>query len=104
MKQGVTGSGSTSNSDYPETAAANAELEAKLTGGGQHGAGGSGSAMPNEAQVNIGNRHACLQARSGMLPVAQSKDHRRLKLENFFCRSTTARQRRFREATKMGDK
>ena len=50
MKAGVTGSGSPADSSYPETAAANAELEAKLTGSGS---GGSGSAMPNQAQVSI---------------------------------------------------
>lgn len=67
MKQGVTGSGSTSNTDYPETGAANAELEAKLTGGGQHGAGGGGSAMPNEAQVRLG--HLCMHAHSSRVGV-----------------------------------
>ena len=50
MKQATAGSGSAADPSYPDTAAANAELEAKLTGGNT---GGAGSAMPNEAQVRI---------------------------------------------------
>lgn len=61
MKQGVTGSGSPADSSYPETAAANAELESKLTGGGQHGSGGGGSATPNEAQASL----CCLHVHAG---------------------------------------
>ena len=80
MKQGVTGSGSTANTDYPETAAANADLEAKLTGGGQHGAGGGGSAMPNEAQVPAATRsyicmHACTHAMQLILRRVCSSRH-----------------------------
>lgn len=52
MKQATAGSGSAADPKYPDTAAANADLEARLTGGGQHGAGGGGSSMPNEAQKN----------------------------------------------------
>lgn len=48
MKQATAGSGSAADPSYPDTAAANAALEAKLTGGNTGGAGG---AMPNEAQV-----------------------------------------------------
>lgn len=47
MKRGVVGSGSAANPNYPGTAAANAELEAKLTG---TNTGGAGNATPNEAQ------------------------------------------------------
>ena len=78
MKQGVTGSGSTANTDYPETAAANADLEAKLTGGGQHGAGGGGSAMPNEAQVSAATHsyiHACTPAMQLVLRQVCSSRH-----------------------------
>ena len=50
MKQATAGSGSAADPSYPDTAAANAELEAKLTGGNT---GGAGSAMPNEAQVRV---------------------------------------------------
>ena len=53
MKQATAGSGSAADPNYPDTAAANADLEARLTGGGQHGAGGGGSQMPNEAQVRL---------------------------------------------------
>ena len=48
MKQATTGSGSAADPSFPDTAAANADLEARLTGGNT---GGAGSAMPNEAQV-----------------------------------------------------
>lgn len=50
MKRGVVGSGSAANPNYPGTAAANAELEAKLTG---TNTGGAGNATPNEAQVRV---------------------------------------------------
>jgi len=48
MKQATTGSGSAADPSFPDTAAANADLEARLTGGNT---GGAGNAMPNEAQV-----------------------------------------------------
>ncbi|DBA79418.1 hypothetical protein WJX79_010980 [Trebouxia sp. C0005] len=47
MKQATTGSGSAADPSFPGTAAANADLEARLTGGNT---GGAGNAMPNEAQ------------------------------------------------------
>lgn len=53
MKQATTGSGSAANPDFPDTAAANADLEARLTGGNT---GGAGNAMPNEAQVCMHKR------------------------------------------------
>lgn len=73
MKRGVVGSGSAANPNYPDTAAANAGLEARLTGSNT---GGSGSSTPNEAQVRVlaershcspasadwhAHAHACLQ-------------------------------------------
>ena len=54
MKQATAGSGSAADPSYPDTAAANAELESKLTGGNT---GGAGNAMPNEAQVSL---RACM--------------------------------------------
>ena len=59
MKQATAGSGSAADKSYPDTAAANAELEAKLTGGNT---GGAGSAMPNEAQVRVAGSSGCKDA------------------------------------------
>jgi len=55
MKQSTTGSGSAADPSFPDTAAANADLEARLTGGNT---GGAGNAMPNEAQVCSQSLHA----------------------------------------------
>lgn len=57
MKRGVVGSGSAANPNYPGTAAANAELEAKLTG---TNTGGAGNATPNEAQVRVAVGPVCM--------------------------------------------
>lgn len=64
MKQATAGSGSAADPSYPDTAAANAALEAKLTGGNTGGAGG---AMPNEAQVGVAGSSACKLLASGCL-------------------------------------
>lgn len=56
MKQATAGSGSAADPSYPDTAAANADLEAKLTGGNT---GGAGNAMPNEAQVCYADLPGC---------------------------------------------
>lgn len=56
MKQATAGSGSAADPSYPDTAAANAELGAKLTGGNT---GGGGNAMPNEAQVRVAASSGC---------------------------------------------
>ncbi|DBA75393.1 hypothetical protein WJX77_000583 [Trebouxia sp. C0004] len=65
MKQAATGSGLGSAADpsFPDTAAANADLEARLTGGNT---GGAGNAMPNEAQKHSQeNKHTQGSNRQG---------------------------------------
>lgn len=70
MKQATAGSGSAADKSYPDTAAANAELEAKLTGGNS---GGAGSAMPNEAQVRVAGSPACKHANCMQRPFSIRK-------------------------------